>query len=135
MRDRLWIFAGLAVFLVLITFPVWYNKAAGTTSRGPELKLPAGEKTCVAATAYMRASHMNLLLEWRDQVVRRGSRTWTAPDGKSYEMSLTGTCLKCHSEKEQFCDRCHNYAGVTPYCWECHVDPQIIRKGALNARR
>ena len=28
-------------------------------------------------------------------------------------MSLSNTCLDCHSNKAEFCDRCHNYASVT----------------------
>ncbi|MGD8893899.1 MAG: menaquinol oxidoreductase, partial [Desulfobacterales bacterium] len=34
------------------------------------------------------------------------------------------TCLDCHEEKAEFCDKCHNYASVSPYCWECHIDPK-----------
>jgi hypothetical protein len=37
-------------------------------------------------------------------------------------MSLSNTCLDCHSNKAEFCDRCHNYASVSPYCWDCHID-------------
>ncbi len=40
MRDRAFILGGLGAFLVLITFPVWYNLAEGTRSAAPELKLP-----------------------------------------------------------------------------------------------
>jgi hypothetical protein len=25
--------------------------------------------------------------------------------------------------KKQFCEECHTYASVKPYCWECHVVP------------
>jgi hypothetical protein len=54
-------------------------------------------------------------------------RTFTAFDGKSYTMALTQTCLKCHASKADFCDRCHNYAGVAPYCWDCHIDPKLAQ--------
>ena len=127
MRDRHAIIAVLIVFFVVLTSPIWYARAAGTTSRGPEPKLPKTEKTCVMPVEYMRASHMELLLTWRDDVVRRNVRTWIAPDGKSYKTSLSGTCLRCHANKAEFCDRCHTYAGVTPYCWDCHVDPASIK--------
>jgi hypothetical protein len=70
----------------------------------------------------MRADHMTLLNEWRDLVVRENQRTYTATDGTEYEMSLTKTCLDCHSNKEEFCDKCHTYADVSPYCWDCHVE-------------
>lgn len=128
MRDRGLILAGLAVFLVLITFPVWYNVAAGTSAKGPELKLPTAEKQCVAPKETMRAAHMEMLVGWRDLVVRRSDRTYRAWDGKTYTMSLTQTCLKCHDSKEQFCDRCHAYAGLQPYCWDCHIDPKLNQR-------
>ena len=128
MRDRGLILTGLLVFLVGITFPIWYDLTGGKTSRAPDLKRPAQEKVCVAPVSYMRTSHMALLVDWRDQVVRRNVRSFRSFDGKTYTMSLTGTCLKCHDSKADFCDRCHNYAGVrTPYCWDCHVDPKLIQ--------
>lgn len=126
MRDREIIIGGLILFLGLITFPVWYNAAAGTTSKGPEPKLPAEEKNCVAPVAYMRISHMELLTTWRDEVVRQHNRKFVAFDGKTHTMSLTQTCMKCHTSKADFCDRCHNYAGVKPYCWDCHIDPKLV---------
>jgi len=125
MRDRIWIIAALIVFVGLVTYPAWRSLEARTTSRPPTLLLPKLEKECVAPTPYMRSSHMKLLLDWRDSVVRDGQRQYLAFNGKTYEMSLTGTCLKCH-DKQAFCDRCHDYAGVpTPYCWDCHVDPKL----------
>jgi hypothetical protein len=45
-------------------------------------------------------------------------------DGKPVTMSLVGTCMRCHSNKSQFCDACHNYLAVSPYCWECHIEPK-----------
>ncbi len=128
MPDRGMILGGLAVFLVLVTFPAWYDRTAGTTSRPPDLKLPAGEKNCVAPLGYMRTSHMELLTTWRDQVVRQNVRSFKAFDGRTYTMALTQTCLKCHAEKAEFCDRCHAYAGVTPYCWDCHIDPKLAQR-------
>lgn len=128
MRDRGIILVGLMVFLGVITFPVWYNLASGTTSKAPELKLPVEEKHCVAPVEYMRTSHMDLLTDWRDEVVRQNIRTFKAFDGKTYTMGLTQTCMKCHTSKADFCDRCHDYAGVAPYCWDCHVDPKLVQR-------
>ncbi len=127
MRDRFLIVAGLAAFLVFITFPAWYGRAAGTTSLPPTLKLPEKEKQCVAPVGTMRRSHMQMLINWREEAVRQGIRTFTAADGKVYRISLTGTCLGCH-DKQGFCDRCHNYAAVKPVCWDCHVDPAQVPK-------
>jgi hypothetical protein len=133
MRDRLLIYAGLVVFLGLITSPISYNLMARRTAKGPDIRLPAQEKRCVAPVEYMKTSHMKLLLEWRDDVVRRNVRTYAASDGKAYAMSLTGTCLeKCHTDKAEFCDRCHSYAGVQgPYCFDCHVDPKEVKRSGL----
>ena len=50
-------------------------------------------------------------------------------------MSLTNTCLGCHSNKAQFCDQCHNYLEVTPYCWDCHVDPITIGELIMDKNR
>ncbi len=135
MRDQPIIIAGLAVFLGVITFPITYNVAAGKTSRPPNVQMPAEGKQCVAPVEYMRTSHMKLLIAWREAVVREGVRTYKAYDGKTYEMSLTGTCLqKCHTSKEEFCDRCHNYVAVKgPYCMDCHVDPKLAGRAVARA--
>ncbi len=129
MRDRGLIIGGLILFLGLATFPVWYNLATGATPKGPEPERPAREKSCVAPVAYMRTSHMELLTGWRDQVVREHLRDYVAFDGKTYVKNLTGTCMKCHASKADFCDRCHTFAGVAPYCWDCHVDPKQAAGG------
>jgi hypothetical protein len=70
---------------------------------------------------------MKLLTAWRDSVVRERNRSYRATDGKVYNASLTGTCLECHSNKGQFCDRCHDYAGSKPACWNCHIIPEEVR--------
>jgi len=132
MRDRPAIFAGLIVFVGLFTFPLWYGHAAKTSAAAPDIKLPAQEKQCVAPLNYMRDSHMQLLVDWREQVVRENQRQFTAYNGKVYDKSLTRTCLEqCHTNKAEFCDRCHSYAGVSgPYCWDCHVEKQLTARSA-----
>jgi hypothetical protein len=126
MRDRSLIYIGLFLFLGVITLPFTYNLAAGKTAHPPDLKLPEHEKQCVAPVEYMKSSHMQLLLDWRESAVRRNLREYTAFDGKTYRIGLTGTCLeRCHTNKEDFCNRCHNYMGVQePYCMNCHIDPK-----------
>jgi hypothetical protein len=32
--------------------------------------------------------------------------------------------MDCHSDKTKFCDQCHNYLSVNPYCWDCHIAPE-----------
>lgn len=123
MNDKNKIIAGLIVFLAVFTFPVWYN--LGKAAPAPELKLTdkAKEaKTCVMSTEYMRSNHMQVLDLWRHSVVRNAERTFVNPEGKAFDMSLSNTCLDCHSNKADFCDKCHDYASVSPYCWDCHID-------------
>ena len=127
MRERLLILGGLALVLTLLTWPAW-RALASAPVRPPDLARPAGATRCVAPTAFMRASHMTLLAEWRDRVVRDGVRTYVDADGRVVTMSLTGTCIgACHTDKATFCDRCHDYAKVTPTCWNCHVVPELGR--------
>jgi len=125
MSDRTKIALGIAIFLVLVLFPVWYNLAMGKAGFRPDIVKPASGK-CVMDTPYMKTMHMDLLNQWRDEYVREGKIMFKAADGKEYVKSLSNTCLDCHSDKTTFCDRCHNYTGVDPYCWDCHVIP---RKG------
>ncbi|MGI6552597.1 MAG: sulfate reduction electron transfer complex DsrMKJOP subunit DsrJ [Bacillota bacterium] len=122
------ILVGVCIFLVLVTFPFW--NAIGRSTAAPELDLDTpviqqlSEKKCVEPAAVMRENHMQLLDDWRNQVVREGNRVYTAADGTEYQMSLQNTCLSCHSNKADFCDQCHDYAGITPDCWTCHLEPE-----------
>ncbi|MCP4628350.1 MAG: menaquinol oxidoreductase [bacterium] len=123
MKDKKFIVTGVIIFIVIATFPFWYN--GGKAAPAPELQLTEKAKAaqvCVRSTEYMKAEHMQLLDLWRDSVVRRGDRIYVSPSGQEYNMSLSNTCLDCHSNKAEFCDRCHNYASVRPYCWDCHID-------------
>ncbi len=130
MRDRVWIHAGLLLFLGLFTYPVWHGLAAHTNSKPPALVLPAKAKQCVAPLSYMRSDHMKLLMDWRYQVVRDNSWQYVSYNGTAYEKNLTGTCLNCHNQ-EKFCQRCHTYVGIrTPYCWSCHIDPALLKRSA-----
>ncbi len=72
----------------------------------------------------MRKHHVDILKEWRDARVRDGDTTYISSTGKSYTIGLTSTCLGCHSNKADFCDRCHNYLRVEPNCFDCHVVPE-----------
>lgn len=124
--DLRYIITGLVIFLVLTTFPFWYNVGKAASAPQPQLDTPAiqqlPQKQCVESTAYMRANHMKLLEEWRNQVVREGKRIYVASDGKKYYMSLQNTCLQCHSNLAEFCDQCHYYLNVKPDCWTCHIE-------------
>lgn len=125
MGDKGKILFGLSIFVILVTFPFWSRlAAAGDTEAGPpELEYPANETACVEDTPFMTANHMNLLNQWRDDVVRRGDLEYVSSTGKTYTKSLTKTCLNCHENRDNFCTRCHDYADVQPPCWECHTTP------------
>lgn len=123
MNDTPKIFAGLAVAVVGLTFPLWYTLAAGRPAETPQLELPANESSCVRSKEYMRAHHMEILNQWRDEVVRQGDTSPVEVAGKQIPKSLTRGCMSCHTSRENFCARCHNYADVQLTCWQCHVDP------------
>ena len=122
------ILAGLLVFLALGSSPFWYG-GGGRSASPPALPLDTPgirkltAKQCVEPAPYMKASHMTLLETWRESVVREGNRLYANQEGKQFSMSLSQTCLGCHSNKEKFCDACHSYAGVKPACWSCHTVP------------
>ncbi|GAW91758.1 sulfate reduction electron transfer complex DsrMKJOP subunit DsrJ [Calderihabitans maritimus] len=117
---------GLILLIGLVSFPFWYSTGKAASAPQPKLDTPTiqelEEKRCVEATPYMRASHMQLLNEWRTSVIREGNRIYVAENGERYNMSLQNTCMECHSNKTQFCDRCHKYVGVKPDCWTCHIE-------------
>mgnify|MGYP000386114552 CR=1 FL=1 len=138
MYDRGKITAGLVVFVVLATLPVWYNLASGSSTRPAAQAPPPAGVHCVESVEFMRASHMRLLNDWRNSVVRQGIREYSSRTyGETYRMSLTHTCLKCHAMQPQSataertqllsCRQCHRYAGVNLYCWDCHIDPRESR--------
>lgn len=154
--DRGTILPGLIIGLCLFLSPFIYNGGKAGKAPVPELTPKAKEaKQCVAPKPYMTAWHMQLLDNWRQEVVREGSRYFNANQdlwwnnqfdgqllekwrrfitssdastpgatGKTYYKSLQVTCMECHSNKSKFCDECHNYLGVSPYCWDCHVQPK-----------
>jgi hypothetical protein len=125
MYDSGKIIVGLIIGLALFLFPFYYNAGKAAKAPDPELTPKAKDaKVCVRETAYMRKSHMSLLDTWRQEVVRDGKRYYAADNGKVYYKSLQVTCLDCHSNKSKFCDQCHNYLDVDPYCWDCHIEPK-----------
>ena len=110
----------IVIFVFLFIFPAFYNMITGRASVIPKPEIITKEKQCVADTLYMKEYHMQLLQDWRDKVVRENVRIYEGIGGKKYTISLTNTCLDCHSNKEKFCDQCHSYVAVTPTCWNCH---------------
>jgi hypothetical protein len=124
MYNAKYIVPGIVIFVILATLPFWWGTLFVADYQEPELALPEDHDQCIESAEYMSANHMSMLDEWRDRVVRDGERLFTASDGKVYEMSLQNTCMSCHTNKEEFCDKCHTTASVSPYCWECHLAPR-----------
>ena len=115
---------GILVFAVLFSTPFWANFGGTKDYKRPAIVLPQNEKECVEPVEFMRAEHMYLLNEWRDQALRYENRTYVSSTGKKWTISLQNTCLKCHSNYEEFCDKCHVSTSVDPYCWTCHILPK-----------
>jgi hypothetical protein len=129
------ILIGLVGFVAFATFPFYFN--IGMENKKPEpkldtpaiLQMPEQDRKCVETKAFMRTEHMQLLNNWRDSVVRDGNRQYvSSATGKHYNMSLQNECMHCHANKKKFCDECHNYMAVKPYCWDCHIAPKEDEK-------
>lgn len=136
--DGKYILIGLLAFVVLATFPVWFDHGKAVPPADPSIDTPVindmVHKHCILPKDRMITEHMKLLNQWRTEVVRYGERIYVAPNGEKYEMSLETECFRCHSNKAEFCDRCHNFAGLDkqtdPYCFTCHVVPSEKKPGA-----
>ena len=122
------IFVGIIIFLAFVLFPFYSNTGKVMAKPDPKIDTPEIQKLavkkCVEPKDFMRSEHMQMLNDWRDSVVRENIRTYKNSMGQSFNMSLQNTCMKCHSNKKEFCDQCHNYRAVKPYCWDCHIAPK-----------
>ena len=140
--DRGKVIIGIVILAGLVAFPVFYNIGKAAKTLEPELAtptiqaLPEPERVCVEPKSYMTENHMKLLNEWRDQVVREGKRDYIGFNEKTHTVSLQNTCIGCHSNYDNFCNRCHTYSGITPYCWNCHLSkPQEWAAGTLKEEK
>ncbi|MBA4392017.1 MAG: menaquinol oxidoreductase [Desulfobacca sp.] len=129
MYDENKIIPIIIVFVILVTFPLWYNLGKAVAKPDPKIDTPViqqmPEKQCIEPKEAMKTTHMKILDEWRNDVVRADyKRQYTGTNGKVFEKSLQNGCMKCHSNKTQFCDQCHNYMQVKPFCWDCHIAPK-----------
>ena len=126
MYDAGKIFIGLILGIILLLMPFWPTGGKwAAKAPEPELTPKAKEaKVCVESKSFMRMNHMKLLDQWRNKVVRKTDRIYISSSGKVFERSLQNTCMDCHYNKSKFCDKCHNWADVDPYCWQCHISPK-----------
>ena len=113
-------------------FPFYSNMGKAVAKPDPKLDTPVIQqmkvKQCVESKEFMRAEHMQLLNHWRDAALRRGERLYKSSDGRIVEISFQNQCLRCHSNKKKFCDECHSYVSVKPYCWDCHFAPKEAKQ-------
>lgn len=124
----------LVIILLIIFFsPLIYNASApgfekeAPTVKNGELAKPEGDH-CIENATWMKAWHMDLIHNLRTEAIRHQDITYTSEDyGETYNASLN-TCWECHESKEDFCNACHEYTGVKPYCFECHITPELIEK-------
>lgn len=83
----------------------------------PFLATPSAGTACVRDVTTMRYHHMTYLKDLRDQVVREGARH----SDPSIQSRGIGSCRGCHTDRSQFCDKCHSRAGVSLDCFGCHA--------------
>ena len=124
MYNAKYVIVAIVVFAALATTPFWVGGIKKDNYKRPDVVMPKDEKECVEPVAYMRAEHMQLLNLWRDEALRKENRTYVSSTGKKWEISLQKTCLKCHNNTTDFCDKCHISNSVYPYCWTCHILPK-----------
>lgn len=117
------VIVGIIIFVVLFTSPFWVS-LLGKNYTSTGVVLPKDEKECIENVVFMRDQHMRLLNEWRDEALRNENRIYVASNGKKWAISLQNTCLKCHSNYQEFCEKCHVANSVYPYCWTCHIIPE-----------
>jgi hypothetical protein len=126
MYSKKYVIPLILIFLGIVFSPVLYNAWANSFGYVPKLQKPSGE--CVEDAKWMAANHMLLLQEWRTQAIRHGAEGGriyhSFTTGKEFHAS-TNTCWSCHTDKEKFCDQCHDYIGIKPECWDCHYTPSI----------
>jgi hypothetical protein len=126
MYDAGKILVGLVVFVGFATYPIWGSFGEAVNTPQPVVNASGH---CVESAEWMRANHMQLLDTWRHSVVRDNNRVYVSQTyGTEFDKSLSSTgkqsCMSCHPNKQEFCDSCHDYAHVKPYCWECHIEPK-----------
>jgi len=111
------------VILAFPTFSVADDDSSEKASFAPTIPLPTnGSTKCVRSEKEMRKNHMKYILHQRDETMHKGIRTDTF---------ALHECINCHIDKNSkvrfgdskyFCSSCHNYAGVTIDCFQCHND-------------
>ena len=115
-----WQWMGVLMMTTELMSPGFASEAIG-----PVISIPsAAGDVCVEPTPVIRREHMRFLFEQRDATVHQGIRT--------KRHSLRG-CIQCHANRDtqgasipvnadgEFCQSCHEFAGVTMDCFDCHA--------------
>ena len=97
MYDGKKIIPGLIIFVGLVALPLWYNLVSGKTGYVPKPEIPADKKECVEPKAYIRVNHKNLLEDWKESVVRKGVRIYTASNRRPAARSWATRPIRCSS--------------------------------------
>lgn len=109
------------ILVVIILLPFGASLVGFVFLRGgdvPEVFLEAPDpqyEECVRETSYMRIHHMDFLKSVRDDVIRRG----IVEEG----ITLSG-CGECHTNRDRFCNRCHEAVTLNVDCFGCHYYPE-----------
>ena len=131
---------GLAIFLILVTAPIWKLSARPCRLPIPDSNTPAimalaeKDRHCVESKEWIRANHMRLLVDWREEAVRNAKRDYINSKGQRYLASLSNNCMECHSNKSQFCDQCHNYVRGGTKLWGCHLEKEKKQVARTEAK-
>lgn len=116
--------AFVVVCLAILLAPLLINHAQAPQPMTSALATPQIEALdqhrCIESTEYMRADHMKLLDDWRNEVLRGTATMYQSSTGQIYDMSLEETCFSCHSNRAEFCLSCHDVVAVSTDCWNCH---------------
>ncbi|HEX7507400.1 MAG TPA: sulfate reduction electron transfer complex DsrMKJOP subunit DsrJ [Polyangia bacterium] len=123
MHDAGRIVGGMGIVLFAIAGPLWVGSARGVKT--VVLAKAEGGDPCIQPREEMRKNHPALLADWRERVVRLGDRVHRSENGLDVRISLTGTCLGCHGQASEFCDKCHAQVAVSLSCWQCH-EPSVM---------
>jgi hypothetical protein len=105
--------AAMAVPLLVTLVGFVSHPSAETTW----LERARAQTACILPRAEMRYQHMTHLKSLRDRVVRDGDQSEVR---RAQAQGIT-SCKGCHAHREQFCDRCHEQASVSPDCFRCHA--------------
>jgi len=122
-----WILSSVAIFAIVALGPFVINTATGHLLKGVDGPNPtpamSGDE-CLRPADEMRAHHMNYLHSVMDSMRHMWASGIDMGEASIETDFSFDKCQECHPTRGDFCDRCHDFVGVVPKCWECHDYPQ-----------